>query len=241
MNNKENHRWVWQRQAEFYFPVLSFSLIYAALYFALCLAPAERIMGAVQRVFYFHVGAAAACYVMVGVLFLGSIGYLLRHAQSFDLLAQAAAGVALLMASIVLSTGMIWGHAAWNTWWRWEPRLVSFLVLWLILCSYYVLRLYTYRDEKQAVYAAVLGVLSAINVPIVVFSIKLLDHAEQLHPQVVGRQGLTLAGYQQGLLLGILAMLALSVLLLIIRLRSLTLEEKVRELEHQLHFVQRRP
>src|SRR5690606_1916510 len=115
--------------------------------------------------------------------------------HTWDLLAAGSAEIAFVLCSIVLATGMIWGHSAWNTWWRWEPRLVSFLVLWFILFSYVVFRSASSGMHERASYSAVIGILAALNVPIVIFSIKLLDHSEQLHPEVVADQGLGDARY----------------------------------------------
>lgn len=164
-------------------------LLFYCNYLVFLVVPNERIMGPVQRIFYFHVGAATACYVSIAILFLGSVMYLATSGRKSDTLAHAAAEVALLLCSIVLVSGMIWGKSAWNVWFSWEPRLVSFLLLWLLLLAYNVLR--SFADSEQvATHSAVIGILSAINVPIVIYSIKLLPTISQLHPQVVEKQGL---------------------------------------------------
>lgn len=193
-------------------------------YLVFFVVPNERIMGAVQRIFYFHVGSATACYAAVGVLCFASLYYLATTDRRSDLLAVAAAEVAFLFASIVLASGMIWGHSAWNTWFSWEPRLVSFLVLWLSLLSYIVLR--NVSDSPQvATHASVIAILSAINVPIVIYSIKLLPTISQLHPQVVEKQGLRHPSFTTTMFYCLAALVILQALLIILRYRLGVLEE----------------
>ncbi len=204
-------------------PALAITAIIIAHFVVFAIVPDERVMGPVQRIFYFHVGAAMTVYAMVAVLFFASVFYLGSKRWEWDSLASAAASVGLLFSTIVLATGMIWGHSAWNTWWRWEPRLVSFLVLWLILLSYVLLRDFTAGNDRQRSFMAILGVLAAVNVPIVIFSVKLLDHSEQLHPEVVANQGLRDLRFVYGLIAGNIATILLGVWLAVIKLTNVLL------------------
>ena len=174
-------------------------------------------MGPVQRIFYFHVGAAINTYIFVFFLLCGSALYLVTGDERWDYLAEPAAWISLCLATIVLATGMIWGHSAWNTWWSWEPRLVSFLVLWLLLGVYFLVR--RTGGDRARIYSvsAVVGILAAINIPIVIFSIRVLAAADQLHPQVIARSGLADPRYSQGLLAAWFALFLFSTLLMCIR------------------------
>lgn len=158
-------------------------------YLVFLVVPNERVMGPVQRIFYFHVGSAIACYCAFGVVLVAGLTYLATRDMRADVVSQAAGEVGFVFCTIVMVTGMIWGHAAWNTWFRWEPRLVTFLLLWLIFLSFNVLRMFG-DPKKIAVHTAVLGILGAVTVPLVVFSIKLLPQMAQLHPIVVENRGL---------------------------------------------------
>jgi heme exporter protein C len=169
--------------------VVGLSILYS-LYLVFMVVPTERVMGAVQRIFYFHVGAAMGCYALIAILFMSSVMYLVSKKIFWDQMAIAAGEVAALFCTIVLISGMIWGHSAWNTWWRWEPRLVSFLVLWLLLVSYVLMRAFLQSEEKLQNFSSIVGILIAIQIPIVIFSIRLLSPQEQLHPEVVANQGL---------------------------------------------------
>lgn len=204
---------------------VSFALCSAIVFFAVqyliylifITLPNERTMGAVQKIFYFHVGAATACYLAIAVVFVCSLLYLATRSKAADCWGEAAAEVAFLLATIVLVTGMIWGKVAWGVAFNWEPRLVSFLILWFILLSLVLLRSLS-SDESRAQHCAVLGIVGAISIPIVIYSIKLLPEINQLHPVVVERGGLT-PQFKSAMLLSIVIISAFSALLIWIRAR----------------------
>lgn len=192
-------------------PAAAFLAFTAALYLIFVVAPDEKVMGAVYRILFLHVGAAVSTYLLVTILLVGSSFYLVTRDDGWDLAASAAGTAAFVFATMVLASGMIWGHSAWNRWWNWEPRLVSFLVLWFILFAYVMLRAMFQQREEERKFASILGIIAAVNVPIVIFSIKLLTHREQLHPEVVGNQGLSDPRYVYAFIAGCTAMLLLAV------------------------------
>ncbi|MCB0322661.1 MAG: cytochrome c biogenesis protein CcsA [Bdellovibrionales bacterium] len=208
-------------------PLVAAAGVLGAMVLVFLVVPDERVMGAVYRIFYFHVGSALTAYLHIALLLIASIFFLATRKPEWDLLGEASASVGLLFCSIVLVSGMIWGHSAWNVWWRWEPRLVSFLVLWLILFSYTSLRAFSAGDTRQSNFAAVLGILAAVNVPIVMFSVKLLEHSEQLHPQVVAQQGLRDESYVYTLVAATLALMVFSLWLLAVKTSALLLRRQV--------------
>ena len=187
--------------------------------------PNERVMGPVQRIFYFHVGSAVACYVSVGIVLVASLFYLATRNFKADVISQAAGEVGFLFCTIVMITGMIWGHAAWNTWFRWEPRLITFLLLWLIFLAFNLLR--TFGNQSRIPnHCAVLGIVGAITVPLVVLSIKLLPELAQLHPQVVDRGGLKDDSYVHTMFLSMGALVMLQGVLIWLRTRIGFLERR---------------
>ena len=190
------------------------------------IVPNERIMGAVQRIFYFHVGAATASYLIIGVLFIAALAYLATRSQFYDVLGAAAAEISFLLCTIVLVSGMIWGHAAWNTWFRWEPRLVTFLLLWLMLLSLNLLRAFGDK-QRLAAHAAVVGIVTACTVPLVILSVKILPAAAQLHPQVVENRGLRDPSFVQAMILCIVTISLFSLVILWLRTRIELLERKL--------------
>ena len=201
-----------------------------AQYFIFMVVPNEQIMGAVQRVFYFHVASAFACYAAFFAVFVASISYLTTRKKEADLFCVAAGEVGFVLCTIVLITGMIWGHSAWNTWFRWEePRLVTFLVLWLIFLSFTVLR--NFGDPaKTATHGAILGIIGAASVPLVYLSIKLLPQSARLHPEVIEHGGLKDPSYWQAFGISVVGMLCLCALLVWARYRIGRAEDRARSL-----------
>jgi heme exporter protein C len=195
--------------------------------------PNEQVMGAVQRVFYFHVAGALACYAAFAVVLVSSLWYLASRSAKADLVSAASGEVGFIFCTIVLLTGMIWGHSAWNTWFRWEePRLVTFLVLWFIFLSFTVLR--NFGDPtKTATHSSVLGLMGALSVPLVYVSIKFLPQSQRLHPEVLEHGGLKHPSYWQAFGLSVVAMFVLTGLLIWVRYRIGVLESRVRELEFE--------
>ena len=122
---------------------------------------------------------------------------------------------------------MIWGHSAWNVWWRWEPRLVSFLVLWFLLLSYAVFRPFIEDELLRRRLSAVLGIIVAVNVPLVVYSIKILTADQQLHPEVVANRGLRDSSFVYALLLANVAFLSLSAWFTTLRFLQLSLADRL--------------
>ncbi len=162
-------------------------LIGAAGYAALFLAPPERTMGLIQRIFYFHVPSAWTGFVAFFISFAASIAYLLRRQPKWDWLAVAGAEVGVAFFTCVLVTGPIWAKPVWGIWWTWDARLTSTFVLWILYVSYLILRTLVADPERRAVTSAVFGIFAFLDVPLVYFSIWWW---RTQHPQpVIGRGG----------------------------------------------------
>jgi heme exporter protein C len=171
------------------FPILSVItavLLVYALYEALVVAPTERTMGDVQRIFYYHVPSAWTAFLLFLVNLVASVTYLVRRNPKADAVAVVCAEVGVVFCTIVLVTGPIWARPVWGIWWTWDVRLTTTLVLWLIYVSYLVLR--RFSDSAQTpVLAAVLAIFGALDVPLVYFSIWFF---RTQHPQpVIGGGG----------------------------------------------------
>ena len=140
----------------------------------------DTMGGQLQRIFYFHVPAAWAAYLAFAIVFLGSIAYLRTGARRWDLLAHSAAEIGVVFTTLVLITGPIWARPVWGTWWQWDARLTSALVMWLTYVGYLLLRGLSSDPSRTGRLAGVVGVLGFINVPIVHFSVQWW---RTLHPQ----------------------------------------------------------
>ncbi len=204
-----------------------------SLYGTFLYAPTESEMGEVQRIFYFHVGAAWNAFLAFLVVFLAGIVYLTTGKRRWDHLAAASAEVGVIFTTIVLCTGPIWAKPVWNTWWPWgDPRVMTTLVLWLIYVSYLILRNSLPDGEKKYRYCAVFGVIGFLDVPIVWFSIRLW---RTIHPVVITKSGAQLAPEMfQVLMVSVATFTLFYVLLLMLRM-ALRLNSSVTdELTQQL-------
>jgi heme exporter protein C len=156
-------------------------------YGAFAVAPADYQQGETVRIMYIHVPAAwlsTACY---GIMALSSIGTLVWRHPLADVSAKAMAPIGAAFTFLCLITGSLWGRPMWGTWWVWDARLTSVLILFLIYCG--ILALWNaYEDPARAGRAAaVMTLVGAINLPIVKFSV---DWWNTLHqPASVFRMG----------------------------------------------------
>lgn len=151
----------------------SFVLIVFALYLVFVWVPTEEMMGIVQRIFYFHVPMAWVSFLAFAIVFLGSVLYLWKRDSKWDVLAGSAAEIGVIFATLVLITGPLWARPVWGIWWTWDARLTTMLVLWLIYLAYLMVRPFAAEESRGARYAAVVGIIGFIDVPIVALSISL--------------------------------------------------------------------
>jgi heme exporter protein C len=147
----------------------TFGLLAWGTYLALMVAPAEATMGDAQRIFYYHVPAATAASILFWGNFLASIWYLWKRSPVADALAVAGAEVGVVFFGVVLISGPIWARYAWGTFWVWDARLTTSLILWLLYVSYLVLR-NSSEVGSTSVLAASLAILAALDMPIVYMS-----------------------------------------------------------------------
>jgi heme exporter protein C len=186
-----------------------------ALYLAFVYAPKEATMGHVQRIFYFHVGAAWTASLAFFVVFLGGVAYLRTGDRRWDALALSSAEVGVIFTTITLATGAIWAKPAWGAWWTWDPRLTTTTVLWLIYVSYLILRSAVDEPDRRARFAAVVGIVGFVDVPIVFLSIRLW---RTIHPVLVKSEGFDMAPEMvHALLAALLAYTLLYAYLLLVR------------------------
>jgi heme exporter protein C len=147
-------------------------LVPISLYMVFVYAPEEETMGIVQKIFYYHVSAGWVFMLAFGLVLIGSVGYLITQKQSWDTFAAASAELGVVFCTISLTTGPIWAKPVWGIWWTWDARLTSTLVEWLIYVAYLMLRANVVDPSKRANLSAVFGILGALDVPIVYFSIR---------------------------------------------------------------------
>ncbi|HET7482082.1 MAG TPA: cytochrome c biogenesis protein CcsA [Actinomycetota bacterium] len=150
-----------------------------ALIFLYAREASDAMGGQLQRIFYFHVPSAWVGYLAFALVFIASIAYLRTRSERWDIVAHAAAEIGVIFTTLVLITGPIWARPVWGTWWQWDARLTSSLVMWLTYVGYLFLRALSEDPHRAARSAAVVGILGFINVPIVHFSV---NWWRTLHP-----------------------------------------------------------
>jgi len=134
-------------------------------------APTDYLQGAVQRIFYLHVSSAIAAYGCFAVVLVGGIIYLRNESLAADRFARSGALVGLVFTTVTLVMGMLWAKPIWGTYWTWDARLTSTLVLWIIYAGYLLVRRLSEPGRQAARFAAVVGIFGFIDVPVVHFSV----------------------------------------------------------------------
>jgi heme exporter protein C len=138
---------------------------------SLVVAPPDAVQGEVQRIMYVHVPAAWLAYLSFFVVFVASIAYLRTKKTRWDRVAAASAEIGVLFTALAIALGMLWGKPVWGTWWTWDPRLTTTAVLLLIYIGYLAVRRITDNPSRRATWAAVVGIVGFIDVPIVHLSV----------------------------------------------------------------------
>lgn len=201
-------------------------LMLLALYGMFIHAPTERVMGEVQRLFYFHMGSAIAAFVSFFFVFAAGAAYLWKGSLIWDRIALSSVECGVLFTSIVLATGPVWARPVWNTWLPLgDPRVMTTLVLWLIFIAYLILRASLPEGEKKYRICAVYGIIGFLDVPIVFMSIRWW---RTIHPVIVTTEGLALeGGMRAALALAVVSGLLLLMVLILIRSSILLLGDAV--------------
>lgn len=206
-----------------------------ALTYIFLIVPPEREMGDVQRIFYFHVPAAFATYLCFGLVAASSVAVLWKRSKFADQLALASAEVGVLFCTLVMVTGPIWARPIWGVWWTWDPRLTMTVILWAIYVGYLMLRSFGGEGEAVSRYAAVLGIIGIIDIPIIRVSVRLL---EGIHPAVLttkqGTPGLVDPTMRTTFLISSIAMLLLALWLVVLRTRTERLSNELSVLRREI-------
>ena len=129
--------------------------------------PIEASQGFPQKIMYLHVPSVITTYLAFFVVFVCSIAYLWKRELMFDQIAKASAEVGLVFCALVLITGAIWGQTTWGTYWVWDARLTTTLLLFLIFMGYFLLRMSVNDRDKEARLASVLGIIGFLDIPII--------------------------------------------------------------------------
>ncbi|MBS3750305.1 MAG: cytochrome c biogenesis protein CcsA [Anaerolineales bacterium] len=158
-------------------------LFLAAVLLVFFYAPLERSMGAVQKVFYFHV--STAWVGMLGFFVSALMGgmYILSRKKIWDMIGFSSVEISFIFFFIAIVSGSIWARPIWNTWWTWDPRLTTAAVVELIYGAYFLLRQAIDEPQQKARFSAVYAIFGFLSVPLTFVSIRML---RTIHPVVIG-------------------------------------------------------
>ena len=146
---------------------LSSILMILTLYMIFLYVPLEKEMGIVQKIFYLMVPMGWLALLSFLIVFIGSILYLINKDSKWDVLAHSSASIGILFTALALIIGAIWAKPVWGVWWTWEARLTATLVLFMLYVAYFMVRSFTADEARGATFAAVIGIVGFIDIPII--------------------------------------------------------------------------
>jgi heme exporter protein C len=156
-----NRRWPW----------IAIVLSLTVAFTLSMVSPADSVQGDLVRIMYVHVPAAWLAYTAFIVTFVGSVAYLLSRNLRWDRIAAASAEIGVYFTGLALALGMIWAKPTWGVWWTWDARLTFTFIMFFVYLGYLALRRTTDDPVARASRSSVLGVLGAIQIPLVHFSV----------------------------------------------------------------------
>lgn len=200
----------------------------AMLSFGLYFSPPEQSQADAVRLMYVHLPSVAAAYSGFLVTLVASIIYLRKGSIFWDLVAGAAAEIGVLFTIGLLVSGALWGKPTWGVYWQWDPRMTSTVVMLIMYVGYLAVRRLDLPPEVRSRRAAVLGIVSFVNVIIVHYSVQWWRGLHQGQTLGVDTKldGLMLFS----LFLGVVCFLLIGAWLLVHRFR-------VAWLQHQLDLI----
>lgn len=213
------------------------AVFFVHIYMIFMVAPPAQAAagGLAQKIFYFHVPAAYAMYLSGAVCFLASALYLASPTDVRNAVARAGAECACVFGAMMLTSGPLWAKKAWGVYWVWDPRLTTTLLSVIVYVAVVVLRAFTGDGDAERKFAAALGVLGTVNLPIIHYSVQKWGGN---HPTVIGKGGGGLGHPAMKMTLGIgfLGMTLLAAVLLILRARAAILASRLTHVEEQALF-----
>lgn len=165
---------------------VSLLVMAAATYMTMFYAPTEKIMGHVQRIFYFHMGTVLVATIAFTIVFISSIIFLVNRNRKWDIIAYSSAEIGVVFITLTIITGSIWAKPVWGTWWTWDPQLTTTFILWILYIVYLLLRSSSGSSEKRARLSAVFAIIAYIDLPLVYISARVM---RGISPVVFGPGG----------------------------------------------------
>jgi len=166
---------------------LTIVLLAAGLYLALFVAPPDYQQGESVRIMFIHVPAAwMSMFIYVLMAGAGAVG-LVWNTKLAEVAARACAPIGASFTLLALATGSLWGKPMWGTWWAWDARITSELILLFLYVGFMALQAAIDDPKRAARAAAILALVGVVNIPIIHFSVEWWNTLHQ--PASVGRIG----------------------------------------------------
>ncbi len=205
-------------------------LFFAGFFIVFKFTPKDYLQGESAKIMYLHVPAAWACSIIYLIMTILSLLFLIYKNQFFALLAYAFAKTGLLFNMICITTGMIWAKLTWGIYWAWDARLTSVLVLML----FYIFYIFIFKSDEKSYnsmrIASITNIIGAINLPIIKFSVQLLNSVHQ-PASIIRKNGVAIDFTMfYPLLIFFGAFIFFTAATTIINLHSLMLEKKINRL-----------
>ncbi|MDT5062463.1 MAG: heme exporter protein [Acidobacteriota bacterium] len=209
-----------------FFAIISALLLVAGLYIGFFVAPTDFQQGDAYRIIYIHVPAAWMAMFLYALMAIYAGLGLAFNARLWSMMATAIAPTGALFAFIALWTGSLWGRPMWGTWWVWDARLTSTLILFFLYLGFLSLQ-GVIEDARRADRAgALLALVGAVNVPIIYFSVQWWNTLHQGATLRLGRNSSIAPVMLAALLIMIAACWMYSILVTLMRVRSIILERE---------------
>jgi heme exporter protein C len=236
MNSNSTVRWFWFASPQTFFPLAgtvarwcavgAALLALAGLYVGLVVAPTDAQQGEVYRIIFIHVPAAwMSMFIYVVMAGWAAIGLAFNTRLSF-MMAQALAPTGALFTFIALWTGSLWGRPTWGTYWVWDARLTSELILLFLYLGFMALHAAIDDPRRADRASALLALVGAVNVPIIYYSVQWWNTLHQGASVSLTRAPSMAATMLTGMLLMALAFWAYSIAAALVRVRCIIRERE---------------
>ena len=166
------------------FIVLTLAVAICNLWLVFWVTPMIPQQELAQKIFYYHVPLAWNAFLAFVFVAATGIVYLQTRQPKWDYWSLAGAEVGTMFALLILITGPIWAVPVWGKPWSWEPRLTTTLILVLIYAGYFMVRAFGGTYERASRYAAVVGILAVIDIPVIFTAVTWWAPEVQSHPQI---------------------------------------------------------
>ena len=148
-----------------------FILLLAALSFALIFSPPDYLQGDSVRIMYVHVPSAWIGLASFTCIALLSIANFIFKTKNLIIITKSIAPLGLMFTCLAIVTGSLWGQPTWGTWWAWDARLTSMVILALFYIGYIISHKLNLNEERAHKISSIIAILGLINIPVIKFSV----------------------------------------------------------------------